>query len=110
MIASKFANVEMQSGANVGSGRSLPMGVPLHVGSPEQTGSLQPAVSPAAPETDIAGARADVSPDGGLLLHPAWGGQTFLTQKVRVEQLGLIALPAIREDGHDGLAWTEIAS
>lgn len=41
-----------------------------------------------------------------LLSHPMWGGQIFLAQKFRVEQLGLIALSAIREDGHDGLAGT----
>src|ERR1700759_507686 len=49
------------------------------------------------------------SPDGGLLSHPTWGGQIFLAQEFRVEQLGLIALSAIREDGHDSLARTEVA-
>lgn len=41
---------------------------------------------------------------GGLLSYPTRGGQIPLAQKFRVEQLGLITLSAIREDGHDGLA------
>src|SRR5260370_14573100 len=45
----------------------------------------------------------------GDSFHPGRQRQVLLAQECRIEQLGLIALSAIGQDGDDGLAGTEIA-
>jgi hypothetical protein len=43
------------------------------------------------------------------LVHPTRYWQIFPAEEVRIEELGLVSLATIREDGDDGIAWAKIA-